>query len=343
MERLFQKCEMKSTKKRRSSTIRFNEEDDSNSSTRDSNSPLIVSSTICPSLSPLRPSLSPLSPLSPPHIRNNIYLINGYIIHSTINEAIFDNLFLQRISNETVNIFSGMLLFIPAIYIFIASFSPKLLLPIYGSSLRQIALIMFFNTICVVSYHTLLSIPSLYTLMSAIDFVAVTLLQLAIVSAAYYIPGVSLWGAHFSSPSVNKEVNTSSKVVDLFFGLLFKLSPQDALYTHFFVIFVSAIIVFATRIYIDKELPKSLVFLNILWYLVLIPDLLLASPESIELKAMCISLILGGFFYITKIPERFLKGKFNLYLHSHVLWHLCYVFAFSFFVEYVVKKAFQVK
>ena len=331
---------MKTAKKRRSSTIRFNDKDDSK--VFDSNSPLnplIVSSTIS------RPSLSPLSPLSPPHFRNNIYLINGYIIHSTVNDAILDNLFLQRISNETVNIFSGMLLFIPTIYIFIASFSPKLLLPIYGTSLRQIALIMFFNTICVVSYHTLLSIPFLYTLMSAIDFAAVTLLQLAIVSAAYYIPGVSLWGAHFSSPSVNKEVTTSidTKVVDLFFGLLFKLSPQDALYTHFFVIFVSAIIVFATRIYIDKELPKSLVFLNILWYLVLIPDLLLASPESIELKAMCISLILGVFFYITKIPERFLKGKFNLYLHSHVLWHLCYVFAFSFFVEYVVKKAFQVK
>lgn len=33
----------------------------------------------------------------------------------------------------------------------------------------------------------------------------------------------------------------------------------------------------------------------------------------------------GILFYLTRIPERFFPGKFNVFFHSHTLWHLCVV------------------
>jgi predicted membrane channel-forming protein YqfA (hemolysin III family) len=35
-------------------------------------------------------------------------------------------------------------------------------------------------------------------------------------------------------------------------------------------------------------------------------------------------LIIGAFLYASKIPERWLKGRFDFVGHSHMSWHICY-------------------
>ena len=278
-----------------------------------------------------------------PHLLRNKYILYGYMVHATATEALTDNFVRYRLTNETANIYSGLLLIVPAIYTFMASLSHKLLNPIYGTALRQISLILVFNTVCVVSYHSLLSVPKLYTLVSAIDYLAVALLQLAIVSAAYSIPGVSVWGLHYqnATSSIQTSIETQQHGRDI--GLLFGLiSPKHALITHLSIVLLGAVVIFSTRVYINRELPKLLVFLNVAWYFVLIPDLLQASPESNNLLAMFSILLLGGAIYISKFPERIVQARFDLVFHSHFLWHVCYTTAFGLFCKHVVEKCLEI-
>jgi hypothetical protein len=282
---------------------------------------------------------TPSGPNPSPHILRNKFILHGYMVHSTALEALTDNFILYRISNETANIYSGLLLIVPAIYTYAASFSSDLLHPTYGTALKRIAMVMMFNTVCVVLYHSLISVPKLYSLVSAIDFLAIALLQLAIVIAAYSIPGVSVWGNHFRNSlisSLSNETQQSRSDIGLLFGAI---SPKLSLITHLSIVFLGAVVVFLTRIYIDRELPKLFVVLNVAWYFVLIPDLLQASPESTDLMAMLSILLLGGTLYLTKFPEKFVQSRFDFVFHSHFLWHMSYTIAFSLFCKHVVEKA----
>jgi adiponectin receptor len=48
---------------------------------------------------------------------------------------------------------------------------------------------------------------------------------------------------------------------------------------------------------------------------------------------------LGFFFFISRVPERFFPGKFDVWLHSHQLWHLCVLGAvYSWFWQIVKYK-----
>ena len=265
---------------------------------------------------------------SAPHTIKNPYIQSGYTIHKSSKEAWLSAfLFSQGIHNEHINIFTGFLMFFVALWTYLqtTSFTSYSLSFTENDNyaIRILAYAELWNTIAVVTYHSLLSVPSLYHIVSAFDLLGISLLQIGLVYG-HTITGVSSWSI-YSQHLVNP-----SSSVGLLFGLL---SSDNAIYYHLSIIVLAAFIVVSIRIYIQKESPPILIFINIIWYFILFFDYVLIRSSTLSTIPLMIliTLLSGAILYGIKFPERYYPGKFDIIGHSHSIWHCCYVFAFALY------------
>ena len=80
-----------------------------------------------------------------------------------------------------------------------------------------------------------------------------------------------------------------------------------------------------TAIYLSSG---AAVFLPGLYYLYVNGSGKLPTNSAMwYLLSMIIQYVLGAFIYVTRVPERFWPGKFDLFLQSHQIWHVLVVSA----------------
>jgi hypothetical protein len=274
-------------------------------------------------------------PPLPPHLVKNPFIRSGYVVHQGPADALLDALTFRGLTgfvhNETGNVMTGLLMLGVAAYALNASLDPALL-PSHALALRILALAEAWNAVCVVLYHSLLSVPRLYHAVSALDLLGISLLQLGVV-ATHGIDGASSWAlAHPDPPP------SSSWAPGLLFGLL---HPSEATVAHVSVIVAAALVTCSTRVLIQRESPFALIAANAGYYFVLIPDYVAARWGAADgdahlAPAVFAILLAGATLYALKIPERVYPGRFDLVGHSHFLWHCAYVTAFALYTWDVV-------
>lgn len=307
---------------------------------------------------------------APPHTVKNPYIHSGYVIHSSSKEAWLSAfLFSHGFHNEHINIFTGFLMFFVALWTYLQT------LPEYSSypvpfikedneALRILAYAELWNTLTVVAYHSLLSVPSLYHYVSALDLAGISLLQIGVIYG-HTIHGVSSFGNRylqhrnetssvpiispsslpFSPTDQQGRPSWISSSVGLLFGLF---SLRNAIYYHIGIITLLTILVVSIRLYIQRESPPVLIFFNIVWYFILFIDYVLirssasSSTTSSTLPIFLFIILVGGAtLYGIKFPEKYYPGKFDYIGHSHSIWHCCYVTAFALYSWDVVELAYK--
>jgi hypothetical protein len=280
----------------------------------------------------------------PPHTVKNPYILRGYAVHEGPLDAVLDTLTLRRgWHNEHANIITGAAMGGVAAAVWAAAGDPALD-PAHAAALRGVAAAQAFNTAAVVAYHTLLSVPWLYHGVSAADLAGVSLTALGVVAGGC-VPGASTWAPpHPALPppaAADADASGGGHPFRLTPGLFFgALSPAAAPVVHAAIIACAAAAAVSTRVAIARESPPSLIAANVVWYVVLLADYIVARWPS-PVPVLVLALLAGGAaIYGAKWPERLWPGVADLGGHSHSIWHVAYVSAFAVYAADVVGLAF---
>jgi predicted membrane channel-forming protein YqfA (hemolysin III family) len=93
-------------------------------------------------------------------------------------------------------------------------------------------------------------------------------------------------------------------------------------------------IVARSRIIRKRESPLYMLVICVSVALFLLLPIYLSSfhfANSLYAQLFFFLLLTGVILYISKVPERFVPERFDLFLHSHMIWHCFYMVAFHFF------------
>jgi len=255
-----------------------------------------------------------------PRFLHRDYILTGYRVYFSIPLCVKS---LFKIHNETGNVWTHLLGFC---YFLITSL--RVLSTIFSASSFDVLLFLIFYISSMMSMFlsTIYHLCSCHSEKLSVTLYRCDLLGIAVQIAGSYTPG--LYYAFICYPFFQKFYGIivgSLLVISTIVNNMNRCSGEKH---HSFRSFLLASIVFFAVV------PTC--------HWLIISDSFQYELLSGRLFAMLGFYGLGFFFYSSRIPEKWYPGKYDIWLHSHQLWHVC-VFLAAFAWEGSLINAYQAR
>eukprot|EP01138_Halocafeteria_seosinensis_P001894 gb/GECG01001940.1/.p1 GENE.gb/GECG01001940.1/~~gb/GECG01001940.1/.p1 ORF type:complete len:358 (+),score=20.86 gb/GECG01001940.1/:1-1074(+) len=309
-----------------------------------------------------------ISPVS----QKNRWILRGYRTHESLKETLEH---WSSLTNETLNIYTATLQAILVLYIALHlikyedcsansdSKANECLLDGARPLLIFAQTLHFVGMVCVLFYHTVCTIASLYHFASACDLVGVSLSALAM-AVSLAAARVGVWPLPHTMNYLNVGESEGylmrissvleNQIAAIENVILHTMSSDEKWISditanhHGLVLFVCyscfcMLIVFMVRIRMRREAPIWLLTLNVLPALLVTKaymfhhKLYMALGDEHNAIAFAIFTFGGIAVFKSKAPERLFPNVFDYVGNSHQLWHILYIVGLGILTHDVLK------